>query len=267
MAVYIVSRKRHDNLRKIVPRWIGQDIPVILFVDKNEHNEHDRLVKAERWRGIRVVSPWLSDQGIGYVRRTAVIHAKRAGLKSMIMCDDDMRPSVGSDMKKLLAAAENENHLGVGAVRSLHSWYSKGATGRHNGLMLCPGGWGMQLYALNVENAVEIGNFDERLDCFGEDHELMRCGIEAGFPWLVHTGVKCESIGSRYRPGGIDDLTGADRPRREIECRRIIHDMWPDYTSDPESRPRMSWAKMMDYYMPGWRAKSAIHGGAWPTEG
>jgi hypothetical protein len=123
----------------------------------------------------------------------------------------------------------------------------------------------MQLFALNLANTVYIGNFDSRLDCFGEDHELMRMGIAvSGFPWLVHCDVKCEAIGVRYDPGGLNSfISDGTRALREIECRKIIHERWPQYTSRPEARPRMLWQKMLNDYIPNWRELSAIHGGSW----
>ena len=118
-----------------------------------------------------------------------------------------------------------------------------------------------QLFALNIPNTIAVGNFDERLDCFGEDAELMRQGIAAGIPWRIHCDVWCETIGARYAPGGMMSYAPYDRQQREIECRRIIHERWPDYTSKPEARPRMAWKRFYDDMIPGWQNLSAIHGG------
>jgi hypothetical protein len=183
----------------------------------------------------------------------------------MIMSDDDMRPTATSNMKWLLEEARKSNVVGIGATRSLHDRNSKGAISRNHGPILCPGGWGMQLFALNVNNTIEVGNFDSALDCFGEDAELERMGIATiGIPWLVHCDVKCEAIGVRYDPGGMNSfITDGTRALREIECRRIIHERWPMYTSEPERRPNMRWQKMLDDYITGWRELSAIHGGSW----
>jgi hypothetical protein len=183
----------------------------------------------------------------------------------MIMSDDDMRPTATTNMTRLLTAARKSNVIGIGATRSLHDRNSKGAISRNHGPILCPGGWGMQLFALNIKNTIEVGNFDSELDCFGEDAELERMGIATiGIPWLVHCDVKCEAIGVRYDPGGMNSfITDGTRALREIACRRIIHERWPMYTSAPERRPNMRWQKMLDDYITGWRELSAIHGGSW----
>ena len=51
------------------------------------------------------------------------------------------------------------------------------------------------------------------------------------------------------------------RKAAERECFRIIHDMWPAYTNSPDKPLRMAWAKFLDHYLPGWKARSAIHNG------
>ncbi len=93
----------------------------------------------------------------------------------------------------------------------------------------------------------------------------MRQGIaQLGIPWLVHCGVKCDPIGVRYDPGGINSLINdGTRGLREIACRELIHRRWPDYTSAAAAKPRMRWQKMLDDYIPDWRSRSAIHGGQW----
>jgi hypothetical protein len=266
MTAYIMTRSRIPNLLKIVPRWIDQSIPVVLVTERQELEEHKDLIRREGWLyKVKAIAPKAEDRGIGYKRRFAVNHAHTNGLASIIMSDDDMRPANGSDMRWLLTEAMKQTVLGIGATRSLHDRNSKGWTSKIHGPMLCPGGWGMQMFALNIENTVHIGNFDPKLDCWGEDAELMRHGIaKVGMPWLVHCDVKCEPIGVRYDPGGINSLiTDGTRMLREIRCREIIHERWPEYTTPAEKKPMMRWQKMMDDYIPNWRERSAMHGGSW----
>ncbi len=264
---YIITRNRYENLIKIIPRWLDQDFQVMLVVDPSEYQDHiDFKYEFRNWTGhVAVTAPKKADGGVGYQRKWAMIQAALRGSRSIIMSDDDMRPANGSDMALLLKEALGHRVLGVGATRSLHDRNSKGATSRNDGVILCPGGWGMQLFSLNVDRTHELGNFDPKLDCFGEDAELMRQGISERVPWLVHCGVKCEAIGARYAPGGINDLIPdpVQRGLRERYCRGLIHERWPDYTSDPDARPRMAWQRMLDDYIPGWRSMSAIHGGVW----
>jgi hypothetical protein len=167
-------------------------------------------------------------------------------------------------MKLLLAEAALPGVLGIGAVRSIHDHFTGGAISRNTGVILCPGGWGFQLFGLNVRTALELGNFDPLLHSYGEDGELCRNGIRAGIPWRAHCDVKCAPIGKRYAPGGISTRfrRPEERTAAERECLTIIHDRWPYYTNRPENPLRVAWQRMLDHYIPDWRERSAIHGGS-----
>lgn len=264
MTAYIMTRSRPGNLKKIVPRWLEQHIPVVLVTEPSEREHHLSLVNGQGWEDVTVINP-PQERGIGYKRQFSVEHAHSRRLRSIIMSDDDMQPANNSDMDLLLEEAQKPGVLGIGAARSLHDHFSGGATKNNDGVILCPGGWGMQLFALNVRSALDAGNFDAALDCFGEDHELARNGIaRLGLPWAVHCTVRCEPVGVRYDPGGINAfITDGTRPKREQACREIIYRRWPRYASVPDARPRMRWQKMLDDYIPGWREFSAMHGGSW----
>lgn len=265
-AVYIMTRQRLGNLPKVVPRWIEQDIPVTLVVDRKEIREHISLLYEEGWVGKVIVSyPAKSDMGFGYIQNYIVNHAYNRGFDSIIMSDDDIRPKVGYDMHPLLEEARKPNVLGIAARRSIFDRFTGGAIDRHKGVIVCPGGWGMQLYGLNIKNAINIGNYDPQLDMPGDDHEFLRDGITSGFLWLVHCDIWAESIGSRHAPGGYVSLEPDPdrRAERQERVNQIIHSRWPDYTTAPPSKMRTQWLKLLDDYCPGWRTQSAIHGGRW----
>jgi len=160
--------------------------------------------------------------------------------------------------------AERDDVLGIGATRPIHDRFTDGAVSRNSGPILCPGGWGFVLFALNVRNAVRAGNYDAALHTIGDDAELARHGIAyLGIPWLVHCDVRWTSLGTRYAPGGIN-ARFADRAAREAaerECLAIIHNRWPVYTNPPDKRLRVAWQKLLNDYIPDWREHSAIHGG------
>jgi len=262
-AVYIPTRARHDNLRKVMPRWLASmKAPVILVIDRSETAATKALIAAEGWERVEYVAV-KNNSGIGNVRHQAVADAAKRGYKSIIMSDDDLRPAEYAPMNVLLRYARRGGVLGIGATRSYHDLLSNGWTSQHDGPMLCPSGWGLQTFGLNIENAVKVGNFDTRLTCFGEDAELMRCGLAHGFPWLVHCGVTVEPIGKRYDPGGLATLTGdpAARTVQEQTCQYLIHQRWPGFTSRPPKPSRVAWQKMYDTYIPNWREKSLMHGG------
>lgn len=263
-AVYICTKDRRDNLRKVVPRWMYTlpNTPIIVMVDDSAVEDHDDLARREGWAGqVKILSTGKNNAGIGYARMKVVQHAANSDMKSIIMADDDIMPARNSYPNMLLRAARQPWVLGVGAVRSYHDFLSKGVTSLDDTLMLCPSGWGFQLYGLNVKNALAAGNFDSALNCFGEDAEMMRGGIANGIPWLLHRGVRAEPLGKRGAPGGISSLLPAERKKQEAICQQIIHDRWPEYTSKPPKPSRMAWQKFYDHYIPDWKAQSAIHGG------
>jgi len=266
-TVYICTRNRLNNVSKVVPRWLDQNFRVILVVEPEQEDEHISLCDDMQWAGDGVYVLPLSrpNLGIGYSRNQAVLHAWKMRSRSIIMADDDIRPASGldSDMADLIDEASKPNVLGIGAVLRIHDHFTGGAISANSGVILCPGGWGGRLYGLNVDRAVELGNYDVKLDCLGEDDDMKRQGIAAGIPWLVHCDVWAESIGSRFQPGGVQAFVGNDRKSREERNHWLLHERWPRYVSAPPKKFRMEWAKMLDDHIPNWRERSAIHGGVW----
>jgi hypothetical protein len=265
--VYICTRARINNLKKVVPRWLAQGFKVVLVIESGvEFRLHEDLREEMDWSPRNVWLQLLSerDMGIGYSRAEAIDHAHSAGLKSIIMSDDDIRPAPESDMSLLIQEAEKPNILGVGAALRIQDHYTKGAVSANSGVILCPGSWGGRLYGLNIANTLACGNFDSLLDCFGEDDELKRRGIaDLSIPWAVHCSVWAESIGARYQSGGVQALVGKDRIARELRCHETMHERWPQFVSKPPKPYRTSWQKMLDNYIYNWRSRSAMHGGAW----
>jgi hypothetical protein len=263
-VVYIPTLSRLDLLERVVPFWLQQEMQVRLIVERHEYAAHQTLKKRMKWGGNVYILPLkLAGRGIGYARRECVLHAHATHLKSVIMSDDDMYPHPDTDVWELIDEAERPGVLGIGATRSLHDRFTNGAISRNHGVILCPGGWGLQLFGLNIQEAISCGNFDHRLHTIGEDAELARQGIARGIPWLVHCDVKAVAAGKRYAPGGFSAKYKLLEARREAEkvCMEIIHRRWPDYTNPPEKPLRMMWQKMLSNYIPEWRDYSALHGG------
>jgi hypothetical protein len=264
-AVYIFSKARPANLRRVVPRWVAtvpNNIDINIVTDRSEVPDVRTLMKQEGWPSqVRTYRLRRDDEGIGYARRNVVSHAFGQGHDAIIMADDDIMPAVDSPMRRLVQVARLTDSLGVGATHGQHDLLTGGYTKNHDDVILCPSGYGFQLFALNVRNALAVGNYDDRLTCFGEDAELMRQGIAHGYPWKLHCGVKCVKIGKRGDPGGIQELMGDYRATAEQACQNMIHTRWPDFTSTPPKPSRMAWQKFYDYYIPTWRQRSAMHGG------
>lgn len=265
-AIYIPSKGRPENMRRVIPAWLEfkpRGVKVIVVVDNGEHALYRDTLRAGFAKAsddIHLLKLPYNNRGIGFARAWSMEHAAKMGHESVIMSDDDVRPR--SSVNPLLREARKASVLGIGATSSYHSLLSNGWTDVLNCPILCPGGWGFQLFGLNVANTIKVGNFVKALDCFGEDAELMRNGIANGFCWQSHCGVSFAQIGKRYEPGGIAALYGHTRTERERDCQEMIHARWPMYTSKPPKPSRMAWQRMYDDYLPGWRRRSAIHGGS-----
>jgi hypothetical protein len=253
-------------LRRGVPFWLDQGMPVRLIIERREYAAHTKLVREERWEDVQVIPTPLAGKGIGYTRMYCVEHANKAGLKAIIMSDDDSYVNPTSDAWKLIDEAEKPETLGIGAVRPLFDRFTHGAISANSGPILCPGGWGFKLWGLNIQNALRCGNYDPTLYAFSEDAELSRRGIALfGLPWLVHCDVQFTSMNKRYDPGGIESIYHDNLNARlaaERECMAIIYKRWPKYANTPDKKSRFAWQKFLDDYIPDWREESAIHGGA-----
>jgi hypothetical protein len=264
MAVYIPTLNRLEVLEKTVPVWLDKDVPVILVVDPMERRLHVTFRNAQGWHGfVHIAAVPRNKMGIGYKRRYCVQHAYDMGWDSIIMADDDHKPRPHSDVSLLLYEALNPATLGIGAVVQIYARFTGGAINNLGGPILWPGGAGFTIYGLNIENALKVGSFDPKLHSFGEDAELRRQGIVHGLPWRVHADVWCDAVNQRNSPGGFMAKYGSmdARAAGELECRKLIYERWPQYTSPPSQRPRMAWQRMLSDYVPDWRAHSALHGG------
>jgi hypothetical protein len=266
VTVYIPTLGRIDlKLRAHLPRWLEQDMPIRLVVPVGEWEEHRAFVREMGWNSqIKVFKLPPNSFGLGASRNWIVKHAAKNGLKSIIICDDDVRPAKGTDMWLLVEDAEEPDTLGVGATHGLQDRFTGGAISANSGVILCPGGWGFTCFSLNVATALECGNFDPRLHALADDAELARNGIKRGIPWKVDCDVKIELNQKRYDPGGMSTVfpNRADRNAAERECMAIIHERWPEFTNHPDKKVRTSWQKLLDAYIPDWRERSAIHGGS-----
>lgn len=264
MTVYIPTLDRVEMVQKTVPCWLEQEMPVRLVVERREYHAYNNLKNQMKWgKHVYVLPLPLAGRGMGYARKYIVTHARNTALDSIIIADDDHKPDINSDMWDLIDEAAKPGVLGVGGVRPLNDRNTGGFLSKHNGVILCPGGWGFTIYGLNIQTALDLGNFNPLLHTLGEDSELARQGIARGIPWRVHCNVWFKSANRRYDPGGFASKwhTLEARKLAEQECMAIIHKRWPDYTNTPDKPLRVAWQRMLDDYIPNWRDASAIHGG------
>lgn len=285
-TVYIISRGRPGNLRRLLPYWHANDFEVCIVVDPRDRQDY--TYSAMRWSGgdLRIICPIANDLGLGYARMFAVLHAASNGLDAIVMSDDDIVPASNTNAHLLIESARATGALGVGARVPWHDFSFKGLLQKHcDGIalgdlkepILCPSGVAFRLFGIHVPTALEH-NFDPNFDVQNEDGEYMRCGIAAGTPWMMDPRVEAVSVGGRFMTGGVRNALGLDEVMpdtpeerralvpthpRVLACHKLAHEHWPEFVSPPDRPLRTQWAKMYDRYIPGWRKRSALHGGSW----
>jgi hypothetical protein len=267
VTVYIPTVGRPENIRKIVPAWLDQDMIVKLVVDARDSGEYLAIKKAEGWgNDVRVIGLPSSVHGCGAIRRFIIQKANANHLPAIIIAEDDVFPLASSSFWELISIAQRPDVVGIGAVRSVHDRITGGAITRlkGSGPILCPGGWGFVVNGFNVRNVMELGNYDPRLHTLGDDFDLAFRGIARGMPWLVDVDVWWRSLGTRYAPGGINTRFRSPEERRsaEEECWIRVHEKYPLYTSPPGKPFRTQWARYYSDNIPDWKSRSAIHGGS-----
>lgn len=261
MDVYIPTMKRLANLFDIIPRWrVHKEFvsQINLVVSHQEYRETDTFVKKHRWTDSVSVLPLPHHVfGIGAIRNWIVTQAMHNGEHHILMADDDIYPHHSANFNYLDEYIGLSNILGIGCITSYHSLLlgSRKDMMAGDDLILAYSGYGFRLFALNVDTAVGIGNFDTHLDVSFEDAELMRNGLWNGLRWYLDPGLKANSLGKRFEAGGIEALTGSKQERdlRTQACYAYCYNKWPQYMAEPP-RKRMSWKKMLNDCLPGWES-------------
>lgn len=259
-VVYIPTRGRIQNLGKVLPAWREQRFLAVVMTEPNEAKAHRKFIREHDFEDFAsVLSLPRADQGIGNSRHQIIKHASSVGLRRIILADDDCKPHKDSDMRRLLKFRVSQT-LGMGACFSYYGLQLGNDFIRDtNKKTLMPGGMGYNIFSLDVEATIGIGNFDRRLHTYWEDAELIRQAMkDLHIGWHIHTGVWGTQMGKRYDAGGINSLAANEaRKRREKMCHQIVYKRWgPRYISHPDKRPRCSWANMLDDFVPGWREKA-----------
>ena len=284
MDIYILSRGRAATTAKLSKSWSDKGFEPTVVVDSDDAQIEDY---ANSTSGRIVVNRFA---GIGGARATAIVDAVEQGRKSILMSDDDIKPTHG-DYRELLRITEGPKVLGIGAKVEYHDFAMKGTLERTFGaadrienlfsdVILCPIGCAFRLFSINIDNAQKLSGgtgFDTDFSHHNEDCEFMRQGIaELKLPWLLAPQHRAASMWGRHRPGGVADSLEiyGDDPKevgerikhsdKVIEINNLAHSRWPKYVSPPKDGKcnfRTSWRKMMDDHIPGWKEASAAHGG------
>jgi hypothetical protein len=268
-AVYIPTKNRYHLLERTLPRWLDYNLDPIVVMEKQYVDDINRLNREFPTVNILVLPK--NDNGIGYARRSIVMHAAREGYRAIIMSSDDIRPS--GDMEGMVKFAERRDVLGVGAWMSIYGLYmpntrlKAAAKRKRKKAYLHSGSVGYQCFALNIVNAKQAGNYDHRMS-YGEDSELAREAMAAfGLPWMIWAGSlatpienstvtlhrsKAKKKGGLYGLGNRSDMAHFSH---SISAKR-----WPDYCKVPpygELRIRFRWK---DFF------RDTIEVKTWPPE-
>jgi hypothetical protein len=268
--VYIPSRGRWDGSNKLARTWLKEGFDVNWILEAAEHEPYlESMIgislddgNAFRAGHIHIHPLPKPNMGVGFARNHALNVAASYGCKSIILADDDIKPGKQANMFLLTEEALHPKVLGITARYSYHDLcLGPDIRGRNDLVLLSTGTF--RLVGLNVNNVLDIGNYDHTLIGL-EDNDLFLRGLEAGYPWLIHLGTYANSIGTRYQPGGMSDFMEDHGISKEDvpPWYKDLADQYPDFVSGADTkRIRFKWKQAYDHYLPGWRKWSALDGG------
>jgi hypothetical protein len=223
-------------------------IPIHVVAEKTERRETELAI-----RSLPVTPVFLAqtEQGIGYARNAIVRDAKWRGYKSIAMIDDDQ--IVKGNLIGLLRTAARHDVTGVGAWKRLYGLYFRGTdlAAHHDetGVWLHSGSLGYQCFALNVKNALTVGNFDNKLRRM-DDVELARRSYRVlSIPWFIYTGAEATDL-LRLNPGdNMGGIQPEDRAAGILKDHKRAFAAWPGFVSEPPAKYRCFWKKLAQAYV------------------
>lgn len=283
--VFIPSRGRWDRARKLTKIWHDKGFDVNWVVEPDEHDKYWDAITTGGPIGPPPEDPLhcktfvlpleKSNQGVSYARAQCVRIADDWDFESIILADDDIKPSTRrpDGMADILEACTHPKILGMTARYSYHDLCLGPRIKTWDDIILLPTGT-FRLVGLNVQNVLSLGNYDTDLE-YAEDCDLFLRSLEAGFPWMVHLGSFANSMGTRYEPGGMLDFAGGwdELAEKKAKWHNTLHDQYPNLVNkhtkkcyNPDGTPKqnciiISWQRAYDHYLPGWRKWSELHGG------
>lgn len=260
-TVYISTRGRPENAKKVVPTWLNMGFKIVLVIEPDETNVYANILPYDFGQEtyITIFALPRVNQGLAYSRHHALIHAASYGLESIIVADDDIKPVHG--MASFVEDASHPKALGITARYSYHDFALGDGIKKLGGVILQPCGM-FRMVALNVKNVMKLGNYDPAADnC--EDADLMLRGIQEGYPWMVDLDTKAASLGGRHAPGGsLDYLKAIGRTvEHHTWIKPILEEKFSEVVTNGKGKTRVGWQKAYNLWMPEWKKYSALHGG------
>jgi len=254
--VYIITRARIFHLERSLPHWEKHGCEVTLVIDPAEEKA------MRKWRDANYVNVNLfrvsrNGIGMGAIRQEVLQEAASLRQKAFIMSDDDLFPAKGN-IASLCEVVLREKVVGCGASNSYH-----GLMLGKNGNKILKGdyqfpissGFAHRCFALNTVLALKVGGFPAFATCLGEDDEMQRRGIAAGYSWWYDTSTSFTSLAKRFTPGGLADAYKDEATRRKVMdmVHRRLFAIWPKFVSNPAtSIYRCYWKRMMNEFIPDW---------------
>lgn len=261
-AIYIPTKNREEFAIRCAMTLVNMKLglPIILVTERQHIGPLKRAWREELRADCHIELLSVKDRGIGYARHVIVRKAFSERFDTIAMIDDDQE--MFGDISGWLKAANRPDVVGIGAWKGYYGLlWSKTAVAEgvkrlglaDAGLYGCAGAQGHQATVLNVNAALDVGNYDPNLR-WGEDGDLARKGISYGYPWWVYTGVKAgdfatqrylraNKIGGLQTPGALDSVIA-----NHYRC----HDRFSRYVSCPPARYAVKWKKMWGDYVRGW---------------
>jgi hypothetical protein len=257
-GVIIVTRDRLQTIAKTVPRWLEQDLPILLLTEPNQVGKIRELFGNTK--RVRVAGHPKRDMGVGYARMRAVQYAHHLGMDAFIMADDDVVISKGNVRCLLDFVAAKKAIVCGGWMPNYGLWVPDGnAISKEPDLVIPCGGARDRVFALNTELSLAVGNFHPKLKTL-DTQEMNRLGIKNGHLWYIHSGCHINMINKPHADGGIQAVfkTPEERSAQNKRDHEIVYKIWgPRYISDPSKRMATRWLKMAEDFI-GKRAVDAM---------
>lgn len=266
--VFIPTRGRYEGIGRLCDVWLNKGFQVHLSVEPHEAYKYSLHTPS----GVEIIPLDAMNAGIAYNRSKCVMRAHRRGYESIILADDDIKPSTrrADNMVEILEACRHPKILGMTARYSYHDLCLGPDIKDMDDIILLSTGT-FRLVGLNVENVIKLGNYDIKLE-YAEDCDLFLRGLKAGYPWLIHLGTWANSIGTRYQPGGMLDFTKKNGyynlDHAKCHWHQDLHKKWPEVTNahtekckGKQNCIKVYWKKAYDLYLPDWRRWSELDGG------
>jgi len=260
-GVIIVTRDRIETLRKTLPNWLEQELPILLLTEKNQVAKHQALIKElGAKKEIVVAGHPKKNQGVGYARMRAVEIADTFGIEAFIMSDDDMKITKGHPNVLLDFVAAGKAIICGGWMPNYGQWVPDGnRISKESNLVVPCGGARDRVMAINTKLALVAGNFHPKLKTL-DTQEMNRRGIKIGHLWWIHSGCHIAMVNKPHDDGGIQAMykTEKERAAQNLKDHELTFKLWgPKYISPPPKRMSTKWLILATDYI-GPKAAEAL---------